>query len=63
MTVMALSGISGRGSPGSCEGLMPQSRGMPGQVGEVGVGGWGSTLVEEGGGGGVGNFQGGKQKW
>jgi len=33
---MALSGISGRRGPWSCEGLMPQCRGMPGQGGRSG---------------------------
>lgn len=40
--------INGKGDPWSCEGLMPQYRGMPGQGGR---GGWGSTLTEAGGGG------------
>jgi hypothetical protein len=31
---MALSGIHGRRCPWSCEGLMPQCRGMPGQGGK-----------------------------
>ena len=35
----ALSGINGRGGPWSCEGLMPQCRGMLGQFGGSGVGG------------------------
>ena len=40
-------GINGRSSPRSCEGLMPQCRGMPGR--EEGVGGWvGNTLIEAG---------------
>ena len=30
---MALSGINGRGGPWFCEGLMPQHRGMLGQLG------------------------------
>jgi len=45
---MALSSINRRKGLWSCEGLIPQCRGMPG------VGGSGSTLIEgEGGGGGV----------
>jgi hypothetical protein len=36
----ALSGINGRGGPWSCEGLVPQGRGMLGQCGRNGwVGG------------------------
>ena len=44
VVMMALSGINGRRGPWSCEGLMPQCRGMPGQgsgsgwVGEQGSG-------------------------
>jgi hypothetical protein len=41
-------GISGRKGPWSCEGSMPQCRGMRGWVW---VGGWGHTLIEAGGGG------------
>jgi len=43
---MALSGISGRRGPWSCEGLMLQCREMPGQGGRRE---WGNTLLEAGG--------------
>jgi len=47
----ALLGISGKRGPWSCEGSMPQCRGMPGQGGgREWAGGWGSTLIEAGGG-------------
>ena len=44
---MALSGINGMGGPLSCEGLMPQHRGMLGWLGRSGwVWGGCSTLIE-----------------
>jgi hypothetical protein len=46
-----LSGISGRRGPWSCEGSMPQCRGMPGQGVGSGCVGLGSTLIEAGGAG------------
>ena len=45
-------GINGRRGPWSCEGSMPQCRGMSGQgsrsgmVGEQGEGGWNSEFLE-----------------
>jgi hypothetical protein len=41
--------INGRSGPWSCEGSMPQCRGMPGREAEVGR--WGITLIEAGRGG------------
>jgi hypothetical protein len=41
---MALSDINGRRGPWSCEGSMPQYRGMPGRGGRSG----GGTLIEAG---------------
>jgi hypothetical protein len=47
----ALFGIKEREGPWSCEGLMPQCRGMLRQLGRSGwVGGWGSILIEAGAG-------------
>ena len=43
-----LVGISGRRGPWSCEGLMPQCRGMPAQGGEREWLGGGSILIEAG---------------
>ena len=44
-----LSDISGRGGPWSCEGSMPQCRGMPGRGGRSGwAGGCVNTLIEAG---------------
>jgi hypothetical protein len=43
---MALMGITGRGDPWSCEGLMTQDRALRLER----VGEWGSTLIEAGGG-------------
>jgi hypothetical protein len=40
-------GINGRRGSWSCEGLMPQCKGMQGQGGQS----WGHTLIEAGGGG------------
>jgi hypothetical protein len=39
--------INGRRGPWSCEGSMPQCRGMPGWGGKSG---WGNTFIEAGGG-------------
>ena len=59
---MALSGINGRGGPWSCEGSMPQCRGMLGRVRRKCMGGWGSTLIKAGGGGWVREFVEGKPR-
>jgi len=49
--MMTLSGIKGKRRPWPSEGWMPQCRGMPGRVGgREQVNGWGSTLIEAGGG-------------
>ena len=54
---MALSGIKGRGGPGTCEGLLLPDRGMPGQWGRSGPVGRGVfSLVEAGGVGCDGEF-------
>jgi hypothetical protein len=53
---MALLGINGRRVPWSCEGSIPQWKGMPKLGCRRGwVGGWGDTLIEAGVG--IGSFQ------
>jgi hypothetical protein len=47
---MALSDINGRRGSWSCEGSMPQYRGMPGWESRSGWVGQGSSLIESGGG-------------
>jgi hypothetical protein len=55
----ALIGINVSRGPWSCEGSMPQCRGMPGQGGRSG---WGNTLIETGGGGWDKGFRGGQTR-
>jgi hypothetical protein len=54
---MALSGIKGRGGSCSCEGLMPQCRGMLGRWGRSGRVDRGALLERQGEGGNMGGVQ------
>jgi hypothetical protein len=50
-TLGGLPSINGRRGPWSCEGLMPYCRGNARVGRQEGLGGWGNTLIEAGGGG------------
>jgi hypothetical protein len=60
---MAFLDINGRRGPWSCEDLIPQCKGMPGQGGGSGwVDKWGNTLIEAGKEDEIGDFRVGDQE-